>query len=93
MRARGELVFAAHPQFHAFIKHLKTTQCRRAEFDLAAITRLDMCGVGMLMLAQECAAAAGIAIEFRNPPHELDIILHIAGKSLSASTAPAQLAA
>jgi hypothetical protein len=47
----------------------------------------------MLMLAQDCAAAAGIAIEFRNPPRELDIILHIAGKSLSASTAPARLAA
>lgn len=93
MRARGELVFAAHPQFHSIIKALKTSDCRRAEFDLAQIGRMDMCGVSMLILAGECAAARGMALTFLNPSRELETILAISGKSLCGASAPSLQAA
>ncbi len=93
MRARGELVFAAHPQFRPFIQALRNTECRQAQFDLAQITHMDMCGVGMILLVQDEAAKAGLALEFLNLPSALTQILAITGRSLDDRAQSLRLAA
>jgi|GEM_PF-3584139 len=73
----GGLVFDAHRDFHGVMRGLREDTAEAVTLDLSRVDKLDLAGLGMLILAQEACEKTGKPIRFHKPPRILSDMLSL----------------